>query len=103
MRHGVLLAKEVCGFVFSRVQAYEAGAVDAYSPSATENAMEYAGLGAFYKTLSEHGRSHYPIGQMSIGEERDEIKVNGVFAAGGLTEDNASSFRVIIVMTLIRA
>jgi len=106
MRHDILLAEEVNGFVSRLTQAYEAGDIDAYlscySLTATENGMEYARIGTFYNTLFEEGRFRYSIGNMSIREESDEIKVNGVFAAGGLTEDNAGILRGTIAMTLMR-
>jgi hypothetical protein len=106
MRHDILLAEEVYGFVSRLTQAYEAGDVDAYlscySPTATENGMEYARIGTFYKTLFEEGRSRYSIGNLSIREESGEITVNGVFTTGGMTEGNADIVRGTIAMTLMR-
>jgi hypothetical protein len=106
VRHDILLSEEVYEFVSRLTRAYEAGDISAYlscySPAAIENSMEYEGIKTFYKALFEAGRLRYSIGNMSIREESDGIKVRGVFAAGGLTEDNSSISRGTIEMTLIR-
>jgi hypothetical protein len=105
-RHDILLSEEVYEFVSRITRAYEAGDISAYlscySPAATENSMEYEGIKTFYKALFDGGRFRYSIGNMSIREDSDGIKVSGVFAAGGLTEDNSSISRGTIEMTLIR-
>jgi hypothetical protein len=106
VRHDILLSEEVYEFVSRLTRAYEAGDISAYlscySPAAIENSMEYEGIKTFYKALFEVGRLRYSIGNMSIREDSDGIKVSGVFAAGGLTEDNSSISRGAIEMTLIR-
>ena len=83
-KQDVVLAEDVYGFISRLELAFEHGDLESYlscySASATENSMNYGRIREYYKNLFKKGHSRLSMGNMIISQERDGIKVRGLFA-----------------------
>jgi hypothetical protein len=94
-RQDVYLAEDVYGFISRLELAFEhsdlAAYLSCYSASATENSLNYDRIREYYKNLFGRGRSRLSMGNMIISEERDGIRVRGLFAIEMPSEGRAGT------------